>query len=80
MGNALVVLAIVTQTGMINQDLKFNTFEQCEAARTNIKNLESFCFQPGQVDMDQAFAQFDQILEKLQESMNRAKQRQDTNL
>ena len=80
MGNALVVLAIVTQTGMINQDLKFNSLEQCEAARANIQNLESFCFVPGQVDMDQAFAQFDSILEKLQESMRRAKERQNNNI
>jgi len=73
MGNSLVVLAIVMQTGMINQDLKFNSFDECEAARTNIKNLDSFCFQPPVVDIDSAMDQMGEIMQKMKQQLNAMK-------
>lgn len=74
MGNSLVVLAIVTQAGMINQDLKFNTIEECEKARTNIKYYESFCYQPPVVDLDSAMDQMGQIMQKMKQQLDTMKE------
>ena len=74
MGNSLVVLAIVTQAGMINQDLKFNTIEECEVARSHIRNLESFCFQPPVVDLDSAMDQMGQIMQKMKQQLDAMKE------
>lgn len=74
MGNSLVVLAIVTQAGMINQDLKFNTIEECEKARTNIKYYESFCYQPPVVDIDSAMEQMGEIMQKMKQQLDAMKE------
>jgi len=72
MNETLVVLAIVTQAGMINQDLKFSTMEQCEQARSNIKHMESFCYQPPEVDMNATIDQMGDVLKRMKEALERA--------
>lgn len=72
MNEALVVLAIVTQAGMINQELKFNTVEECEKARANIKYYESFCYVPPKVDMNATIDQMGDVLKRMREALERA--------
>lgn len=72
MNETLVVLAIVTQAGMINQELKFNTVEECEKARANIKYYESFCYQPPEVDMNATIDQMGDVLKRMKEALERA--------
>ena len=78
MNETLVVLAIVTQAGMINQEHKFNTVEECEKARANIKYYESFCYVPPKIDHDAYVDQMADIIKRMREALEDAKNNEET--
>ena len=78
MNETLVVLAIVTQAGMINQEFKFNTVEECEKARANIKYYESFCYVPPKIDHDAYVDQMADIIKRMREALEDAKNNEET--
>jgi len=50
--------------------------EACNQAKAQLTQSESFCYTRKPVDVDQAFQHMDKILSKMQESMNRVRERQ----
>jgi hypothetical protein len=69
MNSTLIALIIVTQAG-IQTGPKFNSVEECESARANIKNVESFCYQQPEVDVDQAIDQLGDIIRKMKKQLD----------
>lgn len=78
MNETLVVLAIVTGAGMVNQDIRFGTMEECEKARQNIKHYESFCYVPPKVDHDAHVDQMTDIIKRMREALEDAKNNEET--
>jgi len=72
MNETLVVLAIVTGAGMVNQDIRFSTMEECEKARQNIKYYESFCYVPPKFDHDAYVDQMADIIKRMREALEDA--------
>ena len=75
MGNTIIALMLVTSQGA-SEVAQFDSMDACKQAKAQLTNSESFCYVRKPVDVDQACQHMDKILSKMQESMERVRERQ----
>lgn len=71
--NTIIALMIVTSQGA-TEVAQFNTVEECQQAKAQIKQQDSFCYQRAPVDMDQVFDHMDKLFERMKKSLDRVKE------
>lgn len=71
--NTIIALMIVTSQGA-TEVAQFNTVEECQQAKAQITQQDSFCYQRAPVDMDQVFDHMDRMLERMKKSLDRVKE------
>lgn len=77
MGSTIIALMLVTSQGA-TEVAQFDTMNACVDAKAQLTNSETFCYVRKPVDVDQAFQHMDKILSKMQESLERVKERQNS--
>ena len=73
-----VIALMIVLGGNLQEAAQFDTKEACEKARLDIKETQSFCYERSVADPEKVIDDMVKILKKMQESLQRVRQEQDT--
>lgn len=68
--NSTLVALMVILGGQVQEAATFNTLEECETARANLVETQSFCYQKPEVDIDQTLDQLGNIMRKMKQQLD----------
>ena len=77
MNEALVILMMVTSTGIQNGPT-FKSLKECEAISTKITTAETFCYYQRPVDINAAIEQMGDIMNRMRQQLQRTKEEKPT--
>lgn len=69
--NTIIALMLVTSNGA-SEIASFKDMESCMAAKSQIVEHDSFCFQRSPVDIDKSINEMTQILSKMSNGLKKA--------
>jgi len=68
--NQTIIVLMVILGGQVQEAATFNTLEECEATRNQIKETQSFCYERTVADPEQIVKQLGDIMRKMKEQLD----------